>query len=200
MLPIAQKLYADVRELHERIYKDLQALQAIALAGDLEEMADSIYALKEAKKFAEDTEKDIGKLQKMLCDMFCLKYTQCDDGNAESIRTDYCTATPNPRVCAHIPSYEKQPEEYKALMTYLGVDPVLWDTGKVLTENGEESTKVVDVHWPGFTALLSRLAGSGHPLPPGIDPEKTYMLWNVTIRKKKGILGDVNPNTEETPF
>lgn len=102
----------------------------------------------------------------------------------DPIRTENVTATPDMKVNASIPTFEKQPFQYAELMTYLGVDSCLWDKGVVLTELGEEHTEVVRVHWPGFQSLITRLKAQGLPLPNGIDPNATFTEFALRMRKK----------------
>jgi hypothetical protein len=49
---------------------------------------------------------------------------------------------------------------------------------------------VVRPHWPGLKEYLTKLAQQGLPLPPGIDPQKTYSEYTLEVRKKKGVLED----------
>lgn len=172
-------------------------------------LADVAVILAEAEKFAEDTNKEIKAFRKTMERLTVMKYLQ--DATlvmqGEPIRTEYVTATPEMKTCAKIPEADKQPEEYAALMTYLGIDPVLWDKGKVLTELGEEETEVTKINWPGFQSLVTRLQAAGLPLPDGIDPAKTYQLFSLRMRKRKGLpIEGIQVNTsasilnEENPF
>ena len=188
MHPTAQEIYRKARELHETIYKLAVELTAMVPQNSNEENCDLAYAMREADKYVDDTRKEMTRLSKLAQSIVCLKWSQLAGG--KPIKTDYCTGTPVPKICAHIPTVEKDPKNYRALMTYLGIDPMLWDEGKVISPLGEEETEVVKVNWPGFQALVARLAANGLPLPDGIDPNETYTLPEVRLLKRKGVLGD----------
>lgn len=182
----AVDLYTAAKESHEKVYRLTQALQQMFARADNETRANIGFACREAYKFADDSRKLIEGAGDLAERMTCLDYLQTSiDG--EPIRTEYVTATPDMKVSASVPTIEKNPIGYQKLMDYLGIDPVLRDKGKVLTEEGEEETEVIKVNWNGFTSLLSRLQQAGYPMPDGIDPSATYTTYRLRYRKKKGV-------------
>jgi hypothetical protein len=158
----------------------------------IEERANVAYACNQAEKFASDTRKMIAATEEICEKLVCLAWAQDINNTGEPVRTEYVTATPDVKPCAKVPKFDKEPDKYAALMRWLGIDPVLWDCGEVLTENGQQDTEVVRVHWPGFQALVGRLASAGYPLPDGIDPNATYMLYSLRYKKRKE-LPDIQP-------
>lgn len=186
----AQDIYRIAREAHEEIYKLLVELTAVVPNNSNEENVDIVYAMREAEKFVDDTRKDINKLKKLAEQVVCLKWASMPHTSKtpKNIKTPYCTGTPEPKVCAHIPTVEKNPKEYGALMDYLAIDPMLRDIGPVISDLGKEETEVVKVNWPGFQSLINRLVANGCPLPDGIDPNETYTLYEVRCLKKLGVL------------
>ena len=186
MLEILQECYADAKAAHEAVYIKLQKLRQTFPELPIEELADAAYALRESEKYLEDTRKELKATAQTIERFCCLKYLT-DASNTEPIRTEYCTATPDMQTCAKIPKRKDNPAAYEAMMKWLGIDPLLWDYGEIETENGIEDTEVVSVHWPGFTALLGRLAANGLPLPDGVEVDATYHLYKLRIRKRKAV-------------
>lgn len=185
MLPIAQDVYRAARRAHEDLYKALQELEKGVPANSQEENTDSIYALREAYKFMEDSRKMMDRVNKLVKAVVCVQWLNT---SGENIETAYCTGKPDIKVRAKIPKWEDDPAAYNALMDYLGVDPICRDSGKFISDRGEEHTEVLSVHWPGFQSLIARLCAQGLPLPPGIDPQATWNENEVGIRKRKGVL------------
>lgn len=187
MLASAQQLYREVRAAHERIYKAMQELHGLLPSLSTKEATDTIYALREMETLLDDSRKEVKRVKNITEKLVCIKWTL--DGIGGTISTDYCTGSPDNKICAKMPDANKPEEraDYEALMSYLGIDPQLWDNGEVMTEKGLEDTKVVNIHWPGFQDYCNRLIAAGYQLPPGIDKDKTYTLYSVSIRKKKGV-------------
>jgi hypothetical protein len=50
----------------------------------------------------------------------------------------------------------------------------------------DEDSEAVRPHWPGMVSYLTGLMRQGRPLPPGIDPEKTYPRYKLRLRALKG--------------
>lgn len=174
------------RFAHEEIYKALQVARNSAQAIELEELVDIAYACREISKFIESIDSEAKGLDKFVERIGCLKWLQMVDG-PDQIRTEYATATPDMRTCAKIPSVKVDPVAYNKLMDYLGIDPILRDSGEIETEHGRESTEVVRVHWPGFQTLVNRLNREGYQLPEGVNPSANYTDYKFRIRGKMKI-------------
>lgn len=204
-LPInAEKLLRKAMEAHRDIYNALATVkQSVTSESSCEDLAEYALALRESEKHLDDLRKEVKGYGNNVERLACLRYMEDASRvmKGEPIRTDMVTATPDMKVNASIPTFEKQPFQYAELMTYLGIDSCLWDKGKVLTELGEEHTEVVRVHWPGFQSLITRLKAGGHQLPDGIDPNATFTEFALRMRKKGASLlsktMEVDDNAEQ---
>lgn len=188
MLKTVQEIYRRARQMHEETYRDLQELRKAIPQNTMQENVDIVYALREAEQYLDDARKETKKVKDLSSQIVCAQWVKQSSG--DNIETNYCVGIPSPKICAKLPNPDKQEEraEYETLMQWLGVDPQLWDYGEVLTENGQEDTKVIDIHWPGFQSLCNRMIAMGYQLPPGVNKDATYTLYNVQVRKRKGVL------------
>jgi hypothetical protein len=144
-------------------------------SSDLDELADTIYALNQSFKFAKDMQNEIDRLKDLSVKILCVLWVKLSDGSP--VRTEYATVTPDVMMIASIPKRSTHPEEYAALMKYLGIDMKLWS-------HGEE---VVRPHWPGLVEYLSQQISKGLPVPDGIDPTKLYPKYKVRVTKRKPV-------------
>lgn len=193
MNPLLQDCYRTAKAAHEALYIRLQQIRQTLASQTLEGLADIAYALRESEKYLQDIRKENTATAETAERLCCLRYLE-DASNVEPIRTEYCTATPDMKTCAKVPNLKNDPKGYASMMQWLGIDPILWDQGEIETESGKEDTEVVSVHWPGFTALLGRLAANGLPLPDGIEVDATYHLYKLRIRKRKGVIDSETNN------
>ncbi len=205
MLPELKFAYEIARWAHEEIYKQLQVARTTAPVEDLPEMVDIVYACREIGKFVDDLQKESRGLDKFVSRLACLKWLKMVD-SPHNIKTEYATATPDMRICAGIPDFRHTPDAYNKLMDYLGIDPVLRDSGDIDSPHGTESTEVVRIHWPGFQSLVNRLTTEGYSLPDGIDPSKNYTDYKLGMRGRKKISDPPTAEelrkegSEENPF
>lgn len=176
----AKDMHRKVREAHAAAHEAIVRMTSeVKDCLDIKELADFAYATQDAWKLADDTRKQLNILHELVEKIAGVLWaTTSMDG--EPIRTEYCTATPNPKPIATIPKRSTDPEAYKTLMLHLGVPEALLNTDN-------EDKEVIRPHWPGFVDYLTRELAAGRPLPPGIHPDKTYMKYNLSIRAKKGV-------------
>lgn len=165
------------RTVHEQVVALQQRLEKfVAECVDKGELADVAYAMREASKLVDDTRKRLDGLGETAQKVACLVSVQL--GDVSTIRTEHCSATPDVRQVASPPRRSTRPEEFARLMDHLGVPKHLW-------EGGDHA--VVQPHWPGLMDYLARQAAEGKPLPPGIDPSRTFPEYKLVIRAKKGV-------------
>jgi hypothetical protein len=163
--------------MHAEIYRELSQLKEQSLkCGDMQELADRAYALRDMHKYVDDLRKELDQTKSVCERIACLLWAK--DSEGDPIRTDHCTASPKIKYMASLPSRTRDPEAYANLMGHLGIPDGL------LPED------VVRPHWPGFVNYMTRLAEEGLPLPEGIDVDKTYPVYSLTIRGKKGVNED----------
>lgn len=177
----AKTLYADVKKAHERQYKRLIALRTevheMAKQVDLDELADVAFALREIEKLTHDIEKEARLLREFTEKLACAAWVQI--GEAETIKTEYCTATPSVKMMVSLPTRKNQPEQYQQLCLALGIPSELI--------GDETDPGPVSVNWPGMVEYLTAKLQKGEPLPAGLDMKKTYNIYKLNIRKRKEI-------------
>lgn len=179
MLPRCVELFKTVKTAHAATYRLIKMLMAdLQSTGDVRETADMVYAAKDAQKFAEDTVKELRGLIELVEKVTCILYVKA--GSLDVLRTDHCTATPRVGMMASLPRRKTDFESYKKLMDFLKVPENLWHLPE-----GERGP--VDFDWKGITQLLTDRAEQGLPLPPGIDPSKTYPVYRVTCHPRKEV-------------
>lgn len=175
----ARDTYVLTKQFHGATYAKLLLLrEQMSRCSSLGELCETSLAMRESLTFLVDIEKEIKKLKELCDKITCLIWVK--SGSMDHIRTPYVTGQPNVKMMASVPT-RKNPEAYKKFMEYLGIPE--W------TYSGEE--EVVRPHWPGLVEHLSALASEGKPLPPGVDPDKTYPLFTVRLHKNKEVDEDV---------
>lgn len=136
----------------------------------IDELADAAFAMREIYNYLDDLRKEV-KANKELCErMTCLLWARTSTG--DPVRTPFVTATPCIKMTASIPKRSTNLEAWEALMRFLKIPEELW------------SEEVVRPHWPSFVEYTSKLLEQGKPLPDGIDPNKTYPVYSLTLRGK----------------
>lgn len=190
MTPKIVELYSKTRALHQEfVTADAEVRRLLNTNCEKIDQADAAYALRQTAEFADEIRKKCEELQKLAEKLTCvLAVAEHDPG---PVRTAHCTASLDIKTIVTIPRQSTHPKEFAALMEFLGVKRHLWDVPQPEpNDDGEDVTKrhaVVKPHWPGLVDHLNELQAQGLPLPPGIDPNKTYPEYRLTIRKKKGV-------------
>lgn len=182
MRPDAKELYEAIRNAHSAAVQLLVPMNAYVKAGDSSPpgLADLAYALRECRDFAKDVAKRCDELGKLAQRVACMRQL-VENGTSDSIVTQRCVAVLGVRSVPAVPSKTKNPEQWAQLMDYLGVPRGLHD--------GLDKP-VVDTNWPGLVQRLSDDLAAGKPLPPGIDPTKTFPEYSLNIRgKERGVAG-----------
>lgn len=198
MQPSAQVIYSYGKTSHEEMYKKLAALKSeIDRCNNFAELCDYAFAVDGAHKFIEDLKKELWKFRESINKKVCELWLQAAQSHLNSgqsfdrsIRTDYVTATPNIGQAPNIPKASgdnADPEGYKKLMDYLGIDTSKW----ARKEDGELS-EVVKIHWPGIVALVTERLSAGLPCPPGIDVSKMLPVYKLTLRKRRDVLDSID--------
>lgn len=161
------ELYAEARRAHAAVLLKLHEVKTeFAGSGDMAELADAVYALKETEKLAEDVEKETRKLRELAEKLCCAAWLSSD---GDVIRTNYVSATPEVKQTMETP--KPGTEGYAALCAHFGVNP----------------DSPYRPHWPSMLEVVSADLAAGRPAPPGLNPEKTWTVFRVATRKKKAI-------------
>lgn len=171
--------YRAVKAAHVECVKQFVALEKAletACGNNPQEVADIAFALREMYDLLETTRKQTAAIGKTAQQVACL--LSIASGNAGTIGTAYVAATPNVRTIPAIPKRRDRPQEFAALMDYLKIPRDLWEKG---------DHAIVDFHWPGLVDKLTNDAANGLPLPPGIDPTKTFAEYSLRMRTRKEV-------------
>lgn len=180
MHPCAVTLYKTTRHAHDDGYKSIVELTRDMSARkppDVNELADAIYALDQVEKLADSLRKEAKKVRDHLDKIMC---AVCVEQELSVVKTEHCAATPSLKMVAPLPSKSKDPEHYAQLMEFFGIKRELWDTPVGVASP-------VQLHYPGMVDFVSDQLVSGKPIPPGIDPNKTYPVFRVSVRKLKDV-------------
>lgn len=145
--------------------------QAMRVEGDLKELTDYVYALKKTAGLLTEMEKQTRNAYEVGERLLCMLWAK--NGDSEPIRTEHCTASPRIRMAAQIP--KRGTPEYDELMTAFGVSDEL------------RQSDAVRPHWPGLIDFVTGALTEGRPVPKGIDITKTYPVYGVQFRDKKGV-------------
>jgi len=140
---------------------------------DLEDLADTAYALREIMRLFDDAEGECNAIYELVVRVACMLWAHGD--NDGPIRTKHVTASPDIKMMTAIPKASKDPEAYAEFMKALNIPEHLW------------ARDVVRPHWPGMLDFVSEKIASGEPLPGGLDPTKTYPIYKMGLRGKKGV-------------
>jgi len=170
-------LYRSIREFHAKTYASLQtAREQIGKCNDLEELTDRVYALREAYKYADDVRKELRNTKELAERIACLIWAKMTDGGP--VKTDFCTGVANVKIMASLP--KKGTASHEALLKHFGIS--------------KEHAETVQFHWPSMVEYLTHLTSEGRPLPAGVDPDRTYPVYTLTVRARKGVDEDTPKN------
>lgn len=141
----------------------------------LEETTDAVFAVKKSAEMLHQLVKTMNGVKETGDKLICLRW-MTSNLNGKPIRTEHTTASPTVTPMPVLPTGRKQPEDYAAFCKHFGIS-------EDLIKND-----AFRPHWPGMKQQIQDDAENGRPLPPGCDPSKTYQVFNVVYRSKKGVL------------
>lgn len=167
-------------DFHQDFYTYLCELRdRIASETNENEIVDVCYILREMYKIVDDLRKEVKSLdqraQRVACLVLMKKQIEDD------VSTPWCKGTPDVKFEATLPTRRKDPEGFRKLMEHFGVSEEAYDRDR----------SAIKPHWPGMVDLLSELMESGRPLPPGIDPSKTWPVYSLSVRKVRELPKDI---------
>jgi hypothetical protein len=177
MLEILLKRFRATKKLYSDVYGEIvQINRQVGNTIDVGKLADIAIVCRETAKLLADLDKEYRKTQELCERLGCMLWvSMSDEGNAETVRGKLCTATPDLKMTATLPSQKQEPEKYAQFMDSLGVPKELYERG------------VVQTYWPRLVDYITNLAENGKPLPPGVDVEKTRPQYRFILRLKKGV-------------
>lgn len=157
----------------------------------LEELADMAYAMREIAKFADELRKQAARVQDTAGKLACLYWSERQQ--MEPIKTQHCTGTPEVGLMVAIPHKRNDPEKYAAFIDWLGIPR---EVAVLNDPSNKDEHAPVDLHYNGVCEYLTKRLATGGDMPPGVDLEKTYSVFNLRLRKKKAVdsgVGNANP-------
>ena len=168
----ARDLYKLAWDFHQEYYRMLIASRGKAVDGEesLEDMVDTMRALRDAAKMIDDMRKESDKLRDTVAKKTCLAWLVANVGDV--IKTEYATGTPTVKQMPKLP--KPGTEEYALLCKHFGID----------------EASPFRPHWPSMLERISEDLANGKPLPAGCDLSSVYQIFDVAIRSKKPILQD----------
>lgn len=145
-------------------------------------LADTAFMCRESENIIELFTKELHKLSSIAQE----NASVCMEALGQDIiRTDFCSASPNPRIWYKIPySREKGPQWFDQVMKSIGVSELAF------------TKELVRLHPPAFVDYCGELVGNGGVPPEGIDPKNmTGVELKLRITKKRSSKVDENPKT-----
>lgn len=182
-------LYVRVKSLHAEAHLMHSALmREVEVSGSTTELADIAYAADKIEAFLND-------IRKAMTGMKDVAEKRCTTlwvamGDPDSIRTDYVTATPYPKMMVRMPSRKKEPEEWANMMRDMRIPEEY-----IITE--PSCHPPVEPNWPGMIDYVTDLLAQGKKLPRGLDPSKTYTLYQLRKMPRKEV--DAEYRAESKP-
>ncbi len=174
--------WAQARELHVQTFEDILSLREQIVATENgpsnEDLTNLVYITKKTSELCDDLRKELNELESLAGKIVCAKWMKAnvnDMSAAQPIRAKVATGTPDLGQIAAIPKPKSDPKDYSKLLTFLGVPKDKHESG------------MIRVHWPSFQKHCNELASKGQPLPPGIDPNKTYPDFKLKVTKSRKI-------------
>jgi hypothetical protein len=173
MLQREVELMDQVKKLHFELVTRMHELELQVKQGKtpIPEMVDFAFACREYERYANDMKKEASKLQQLIAKVVTMLWVI--DASSERIETDYCTCEPQMRVHASVPSFSKDFKRYQTVLSNIGVPQEIIAAG------------VLDTNWERLGDFLTEKTKNGLPLPEGIDPERTYTVYRLSMRVRK---------------
>jgi len=179
----ARNIYRMTEKFYREVYDELAKLaDEVKDETELPEMVDAAFAMREAEKLAKRIQVRMKANQEQAERKACHDAIEVYN-SIEPIRTEYATGTPDMEMNVRVPSRKKELQEYARMMEALGIPRELWD-------RGQENSPAVDVHWPGMVSMITERAAAGLPLPEGLGPNRTSVMYRLNLRRRRGVLED----------
>lgn len=165
-------LYREVNLAHRQLVDKCVRIEAMVVnLPDLGELADLAYVLRTAYEHADESRKEIKRIQGLVAKLFYVLWA-ADPNSPETVQTKWCSCSPDPKIQAAVPSPDKEPERYALVMRELGIPEDIIATG------------ILRVGWEEFGELLTQRSREGKQMLPGIDQGKVYTEHRLSIRKR----------------
>jgi len=172
MTPEARILMEDIRGKYHELLPLLDNLKNYVTANAANDIqnADIAFATREVDNSTTEFLKKVREVHRIAAAACCISLAMSGE---DVVRTEYCTATPNPKPWYKIPyKREQNPEKWDLIMGAIGVSDLA------------NKRDLVRIHAPAFMDYCGELIGEGKSTPAGVDPkESTGMEMNLRITK-----------------
>jgi len=180
LLKCAVDAYANLKSRYLADYELVSKIRDIARTGSIscEDLVNFVYVLREMSKLANDLRKELDGVMNILEGICCVQYvTQHADTpeKAEPIRAMLATGSPTCRLNIRMPKLRTEPELYYSVMAFFGVSREAIDSN------------TIKAYWPGLCDAVTQLAEQGKALPPGLDEDRTYPTYSLTVRAQQNL-------------
>ena len=184
---LLREAYAVTRAAFDQIYQTLQTCRKQYLTCTQGELIDCILAAQSISKFMDDLRKEydrfIDEIEKVVCERWAV-----DPTGGASVHGKFARGEPKYKTRHAEPNFNTDPDQYHAIMDWLGIPKDLQNRGPELFQEGEFTTKVVDIHWRGWQDLLEKMKIAGHTLPPEVARLNTWEEATVRVVKTEDLL------------
>jgi hypothetical protein len=170
----ASILLKEVEEKFQSLVPLLEALKDY-IAGNASltsELADIAFVCREIDINCDEFMKRVREISRLAQSCCCITLATTGE---DIVRTDFCSASPNPKPWFKIPyKREQNPQRWDLIMAAIGVSDLA------------NRRDLVRIHAPGLMDYCGELIGHGDDPPAGIDPKEcTSMELNLRITKKR---------------
>jgi len=208
MTPEALSLYREVKATSQSTTLKLDAIKKMVQGLETRDLVDSIYVLREVVELTNTIKKEAEKVRKILAKVGVL---HCDAFLIEKVQTAFCTGKPQETSEFSFPhKRDINPEQFDTIMRSLGIPKDVYEK------------ELVRLHWPEFQKYCQALLADAKNPPAGIDPDKSFPVYDFSIVKKRGVsidggsamqdqidaereelenqFSDIQPPEDEAPF
>lgn len=171
MQPNLVKIYQTTTAAHAEIYSQLLPIEKeLPAIRDMKELADTALALSKSAQYLDTLRKEVERAQKKAERLACLLYLESAVASGP-IKTPYVTASVDSKECFSIPKKASEPEKWKAMMEFVGMNEEFI--------NGPN--ELARVHWPGLMQQISDLQEQGRPLPECFAGENKFVEYKLKL-------------------
>ena len=168
-------MYKRAKVLHDDLYAAIIGINKSMRTDTVEDMVDLCLILRSTSELVDSSRKDCNGMKDLLTKVVCMKWAnECLNmgaGKPKPIRGKLASGSPDVAQTASLPSKRNTPKDYELFMRSIGA----WQAG---------NRDLVRPHWPGITVHITECLSAGKPLPPGIDPNKTFPVYKFNPLRK----------------
>lgn len=182
-VPAVKALVADyhnTRDNFQMIYSHFVKVRAMMNDRQklpLEALSDLRYCCRLIMEQSDELRKESNVLGELLAKLSCAEWMVANVNNPDKplIRGEISVGSPDIKMSARVPHPSRDPEDFKQLALHLGFPDDMAVSG------------LFELRWPQMCDYVDKLQKDGRPLPPGIDPNKTYPNYVLLTRNNAAV-------------